>query len=99
MHGIQPQTVEMIFSQPVERIINEEIPDNPVFRAVEVDAVAPWRAVTIGKKLWRVGPKIISFRAKMVVNNIQQNYHSSLVGSFNQLVEVIGPTVSAIRTD
>src|SRR5579863_2675715 len=54
VNRVQPQAIKMIFSQPVERIVDEEITDHSAFWTIEVDAVSPRRAVPIGKELWRV---------------------------------------------
>src|SRR5271156_2206589 len=77
MNRVQTQSIEMIFGQPVECIVDKKISDCPAFRSVEIDAVAPGSTMTIGKELRRVQPQIISFRAKVVVNDIQQNHNSA----------------------
>src|SRR5208282_1067760 len=96
VNGVQTQSVEMIFGQPIEGIMDKEVPDDLAFRAIEVDAVAPGSTVPIGKELWRVRTEIISFRAKMVVDNIQQNHHSAVMGASDKLFEIFGAAVSAI---
>ena len=54
VNRVETQSVEMIFGQPVERIVNEEIADDSTLGAIEVDAVSPRSTVSIGKELWCV---------------------------------------------
>src|SRR5271170_4384534 len=93
VNRVQPETIEMIFSQPVERIVDEEITDHSAFWTIEVDAVSPRRGVSIGKELWRVRPEVISLGAKMVVDHIQQNHDAALMSALNQLFQIFRPSV------
>ena len=52
---VQAQSVDMVFSQPVERIMDEEIPHSSAFIAIEVDGATPWSVVAFGKKLRSIG--------------------------------------------
>jgi hypothetical protein len=83
VNRVQTQSVEMVFGQPVESVVDEEVPHDSAVEAIEVDAVSPGSRVPISEELWRVGPEIISFRAKVVVNNIQQNHESAFMGTLD----------------
>ena len=61
VNRVQTQSVEMVFGQPVESVVDEEVPDDSAVGAIEVDAVSPGGRVPISEELWRVGPEIISF--------------------------------------
>ena len=74
VHRVEPQSVEMIFLQPVKRIVDEEIPHWPALRSVKVYGLAPWRMVPVRKKLRRIGAEIVSIRTEVVVNHIQKNH-------------------------
>src|SRR6202158_4543630 len=99
VNRVQTQSVEMVFGQPVERVVDEEVPHDLTVEAIEVDAVPPGSRVPIGKELWRVRPEIISFRAKVVVDNIQQNHESGVMATLNQLFEIFGSAVGAIGSE
>src|ERR1035441_1722772 len=99
VNRVQTQSVELVFGQPVERVVDEEVPHDFAVGAIEVEAVSPGSRVPISKELWRVRPEIISFRAKVVVDNIQQNHQSAVMGTLNQLFEIFGSAVSAIRSE
>ena len=86
VHRIQTQSIEMVFVQPVERVVDEEVADRPALWAIEVDPVAPRSTMAIGKELRRVGSEIIPFRAKVVVDHVQENHDSAFVRALNQIL-------------
>ena len=67
--------------------------------AIEVNSVAPRSAMAIGKKLRRVRPQIIPFRAKVVVDHIQQNHESAVMRALNQIFKIFGTAISAIGSE
>src|SRR5579862_8540048 len=72
VNRIQPQGVDVIFSEPIERIFDEEAPHAIAARTVEVDGLAPGSSVAgseIGTKLG----EIIPFRSEVVINDIQHD--------------------------
>src|ERR1035438_7379113 len=89
----------MIFVQPVECVVNEELPNCISFGAVEVNTLAPGSRMTIGKELRSITAEVISFRAKVVVDDIQQDHNSPAVGSLNQLFKILGPAITAVWSE
>src|ERR1700736_1776013 len=79
VHGIEAQPVEVIFVQPVQRIVDGIVANRAAFRTVKVNSVSPRSLVAIGKELGGVGPKVIPFRAEVVINDIQQNHEPTLM--------------------
>ena len=71
MNRVESQAIEMIFGEPIEGIMNEEIPDGSTLGAIEVDSVAPRSVMTIGKELRRVRIKVVTCRAEVVVYNVE----------------------------
>src|SRR5215469_10182786 len=51
MHGVEAQSVEVKFTQPIECVVNEELAYRPAVRAVEIQRFPPRRPVTVGKEL------------------------------------------------
>src|SRR5258706_439119 len=86
----------MVFGQPVERVLDEEVPHGTAFRPIKVDGTTPRSAVAVGKKLWRIRIEIVSFRAKMVIDDIQQDHDAPAMGVLNKLLEVFGTAVGTI---
>src|ERR1700677_4355520 len=99
MNCIQAQSVEVILGQPIKRVLNKEIAHDATGRTIEIDPVSTRRAVPVGEELWRVGPQIISFRAKMVIDNIEQNHDAALMRTLNQLFQILRSSVNAIGSE
>src|SRR5690242_20178239 len=71
--GIEPQTVEMKFVDPVRRIGDEELAHWYGIGSIEVDGIAPLVLVFVGEVSGRERPQVISGRSEVVVDNIQQH--------------------------
>ncbi len=71
MHGIETQAIEVIFLQPVEDVVDEEIADRAAVRPVVVDPRTPRGVMTFRKELTGVGVEIISLGPEMVVDDIE----------------------------
>src|SRR5208283_33190 len=76
--------------------MDEKVSDGPAGGTIEVDGVAPRSMVTIGEELWGVKAEIISFRPKVVVDDVQQNHHSADMGGLYQLFEIFRTAVNTI---
>ncbi len=51
----------------------------------------------VGKELRRIDGKIVSLRAKMVIDDIQQNHDSAGVGALHQAFQIFRAAIGAIR--
>src|SRR4029077_5939546 len=71
VNRIQTQSIKVILVQPVQRIVDEKVPGDPALGGIEVNAISPGRAMAIRKKVRRVGTQVVSFGAKVVVDDIQ----------------------------
>src|SRR2546426_2264801 len=74
VRGVKTQAIEVILFQPVKRIVNEEIADGATTGTVEIDSIAPRRAMASGKKLGSVGAQVIPFGPEVVVHHIQKQH-------------------------
>src|SRR5580692_9487775 len=99
MDRIQPQPVEVVLDQPVQRIVYEEISNGTALRPIEINGIAPWRLMTIGEESWCVRVKIISFRAKMVVHNIEEHHDSPLMRTLYQFFEIFRTSIHTVRSE
>src|SRR5947209_1688202 len=72
MDRVQPKRVEVILVKPIECILPEKSPYLVAPRSVVIDGLSPWRAISI-REIWAVSSKIIPFRTKMVVDNVQSH--------------------------
>src|SRR5215471_10601663 len=74
MHGVESQSVNAIFLDPVERVVNEIVAHWATLRAIKVDGLPPGSPVAISEILWRIQVKVVSFRSEVVVDNIQEDH-------------------------
>ena len=79
--------------------MDKEIPDGPALSTVEVNAISPRSVVPVGKKLRSITIQVISLWAEVVVDHIQQNHHSAVMGALHQVLEVFGPPITAIGSE
>ena len=98
MDRVEPKTIEMIFLEPVERIVYEVITDRATFGAIEIDRLPPGSMVTISEELGRVKPKVISFGPEVVVYDVEKNHQVLRVGSVNEVLQFVGATVVGGRS-
>src|SRR5579863_2212012 len=67
---IEPQRIDVVLSQPVQRVVDEETPYLRALRTVEIDRGTPWRAITI-REIGAVLAQVVSFRTQMVIDDVQ----------------------------
>src|SRR5581483_9638683 len=95
--GIEAESVEVIFLQPVQRVVNEEIAHRPAAWAVEVDRFSPGRAMAIREKFRRIGTQIISFRPEVVIDHVQKDHKVLRMRSIYQMLQFFWPSVATCR--
>src|ERR1700745_1004027 len=96
MHGVEAEAIEVVFSEPVKRIVDKEITHDAAGWSVKVDGVSPRRVVTVGEELGCVRVKVISFGAEVVIHDVEKNHQPLSVGSLHELLEVFGTAVSTV---
>src|SRR5438046_2961779 len=83
MDRVNAQSIDMKFVDPLQRIVNEKPADIVTMRSVEVDRHTPWRLVAIGK-VRREFREVISFRTKVVVDDVEEKREAALVTRVNE---------------
>ncbi len=73
VHGVEPQPVEVIFLEPVERVVNEELPHDSAVGVVEVHGVAPRCLVARREELRCIVAEIIAVGPEVVVDDVEQH--------------------------
>ncbi len=96
VHRVEPQPVEVVFLEPVERVVNEEPAHDLARVVVEVESAAPRRVVAIREELRRVEMQIVSFRAEVVVDDVEQNHEPARVRVLHEALELLGPSVAVL---
>src|ERR1041384_1861073 len=83
MDGVEPKRVHVILSQPVERVVNEITTHAVRVLLVEVEGIAPRRAVVVIED-GRVVAKIVAFGAEVVIDHIQDDGETRSVARINE---------------
>ena len=96
MNGIEAESVEVIFLEPVKSIVNEEVAHDTTVRAIEVDRISPGCLMALGKELRRVLVEVIAFRTEVVVDNIEKDHQPFFVRGLNHALQIFGPSVAAV---
>ena len=68
---VEAETVKMKFRDPVASIGNEKLADRTRVRPIKVNRFAPVVFVLSGEIMIRKDANIISVRAKVIVNNVE----------------------------
>src|SRR5215472_4080813 len=99
VNGVQTKTVEVIFLEPIESVMDEEVTDRAAIAAIEVDGGAPGCVVAICEELRGVKVKIVPFGAEVVVHDIEDNHQATRVGGLDELLKIVGPTVGTVGSE
>ena len=97
--GIEAQTVEVVFSDPIAGVCDEELPDRHRIRSVEVDRVTPLVLVLVGEVRVRELAEIVARRAEMIRHDVEDHRHSDAVRGVDEPPEVVGPAVQMRRRE
>lgn len=75
MHGVQPETIQVILHHPIQGVVNEEVAHPFAVWSIESDCSAP-RGVSgmVEELVPGVGVEVISFRPEVVVDHIQKDH-------------------------
>ena len=96
VHRIQPESIEVKFLEPVERVVNEEVAHRARVRTIEVDAGAPRRVMAVREELRCVEVQIIAFGPEMVIDDVEQHHQAARVRGGHQRLEILGRAVGGI---
>ena len=92
MDGVEPQTVEAIALQPVQRILDRECAH---LRDAIVDGVPPWR-MRRGEERRRIAVKVVTFGAEVIVDDVEQHHEPARVRFVDQGPQVIRAAIGAV---
>ena len=92
VHGIEPQPVEAIAVEPMQRVLDRE---GAHLRDAVVDRLAP-RGGGGRKEAGRGAAEVVSFRAEVVVDHVEKHHEAALVRGVDQRAQVVGPAVGAV---
>jgi len=94
--GVEAKSVKVIFVEPIESVMYEEIANDAAVLAVKIDAIAPRSVMPCSKKLGSIGVEIVPFRAEMVVDDVEQDHQSPVMGRLYQTFKIFGAPVTGV---
>ncbi len=98
MHGVQAQGVDVTLPLPVEGVFDEVTAHVVAVGAVEVERLAPWRAVPVGEIGREVGEGI-AFGADVVVDDVEHHGQTMPVSRIHQPFQSDRAAVGVLRRE
>ena len=99
MDGVDSQAIDVEFVDPVSGIGDEELSDRRGKLRVEVDRLAPVRAMTLGRVFGRELGQIIAGRAEVVVDHVEQHAELEPMGLVHEPAEIIRRSIEPSRRE
>ena len=99
LRRVEPQPVEMIFVDPIAGIGDEEFAHRTGIGAVEIDRLAPFVVVAIGEISRGERFEIVSVRAEMVVDDVEDDGDAERMRAVDEAAEIVGPAVEPGRRE
>src|SRR6185503_4722580 len=94
LNCVETQTVEAKLFEPVAGIVEDESTHD---RVAVIRSVSPRRRNRARKVIRRISPKVIAGRTEVVVDDVEQHREPELVGSVDELAELIRASVWRVR--
>ena len=92
IHRIQPQPVEAIFAQPVQRILDRE---GAHLRHPVIDDVAPGR-LRLREEGGRIAAEVISLGAEVIIDHVEKHHQPAQMRLVDQRLEIVGAAIGAV---
>ncbi|OWK22857.1 hypothetical protein AJ87_37785 [Rhizobium yanglingense] len=90
LHRIEPQAIEPEFTDPIERIFDEVA----AYRLLsEIDRRTPRRIAIEAEELGRIPVQVVSIRAEMVIDNIEQHHEAVAMCCVDECLEIVRRSV------
>src|SRR6185437_9072855 len=93
VHRIQPEPVEVILLEPVERVVQEEIAHGAPAGRLEVDRGTPGGRMPVGEELRRVEVEEVALWPEVVVDDVEHHRDAVRMRRAYQRLEILGGAV------
>ena len=97
--GVEPEAVQVVLLDPVERVVAEERADDLAPRPVEVHGGAPRRLVSRAGERGRVGAEVVALGTEVVVDHVEEDGEVARVARLDQRLQLLGAAVAAVRRE
>src|SRR4051812_5636101 len=92
MYRVQPQAVEAIVAQPVNRILDGE---GAYFGHPIIDRAAPGR-LRLREEIGGITREVIPFRAEVIVDDVEKDHQAAQMSFIDQRLEVFRASIGAV---
>lgn len=96
VNGIEPQSIEMVMSQPHERVIRKKASNFVAVLVIEIYSGSPGSAIFLDE-IWSEPIEVIAYRPEVVVNNIEQNREAFCMAGIYKGLEIVRRAVAVMR--
>ena len=96
IHRVVAQTVEAVFLEPVERIVDKEVAHLPAAFAVEVDRLAPQGLVAAAEKGRRIRVQQVALGSEMVVHDVEENHQALSVRGLHEMLQIVRRAIARV---
>ena len=94
---IEAQPVEMKLLQPVERVVDHELPHRRRISAIVVDRAPPGGLVTVREDLRGVNREIVPVGAEMIVDDVEKDHEALAMGGIHEGFQILRPAIARVR--
>src|SRR5262245_1752107 len=92
MNRIEPQAVETIAVEPMQRIPDREGAD---LRSTVIDGMAP-RRMGGSEERRRIAMQKVSFRTEVIVDDIEKDHQAARMRRVDECAQIVGPAIGAV---
>ena len=96
LHGVEAKAVDVEVADPRAGVVNEERAHRVAFRTVKIDRVSPRRVVAVGEVRAELA-EVVSFRAEVIVDNVEDDRQAVAMGGIDQTLERPRPAVAVMH--
>ena len=94
--GVEAQSVEMKFLDPIFGVLDEEVAHRARIRSVELDRVAPGGFMPAGEEIGRIERQKVPLGAEVIVDDVEQDRDPLPVGRLDEGFEILRPAIACI---
>ena len=95
VHGVQAQAVDVVVTQPLQCVVDDERPDAVGVGVVQVHGVAP-RGVVAGREVGGEHRRVVARRPEVVVDHVEADAQAQVVGGVDEAVQGIRAAVRLV---
>jgi len=93
VHGVEPQAVDVVVLEPLRGVLDDELAHGAAVVTVEVECVAPRRAMPVGRVRTEEG-EVIARGSEVVVHDVEDHAETARVRGVDEFLE---PFRSSVR--